>query len=103
MKLSLTGALIVLAVVLFFLGRFTAPVKTVEDTRKIDSLTRDIARSNDSLNHYRILSNTWFQKAMDAQRIKAVTRTIYTHDTIRINTFTDAQLDSAFRARYPLN
>lgn len=98
----------IVAVVLFFLGRFTAPVKTVEDTRKIDSLTRDLdkatkARDNaiDSMNHFIILSDTWFNEYQKLRKIKSITHTVYDNRKRAIDRLTDADLDSAFRAVYP--
>lgn len=94
---------IAVAIVFTFLGRLTAPVKTVEDLRKIDSLKRDIETREKSFSNYIIRSDQILQEAMANQRIKTITRTIYRNDTIFINRLTDIQLDSVFRARYPVN
>ena len=107
MKPNLTSALIVLAIILFFVGRFTAPATAVEDTRKIDSLKRDIfSRTKreqilmDSVNHYRIMSDTWYQQAMSAPKAKVVTRDRYDNTAKIIDRSSVPELDSMFVARY---
>lgn len=100
------GALIVGLII----GNLTAP-KTIEDNQKvIDSLKRDIqARERkineaiDSMNHYKVLSETWFQVANENIKKKTIYKTIYLRDTARNNSFTLDQLDSAFRAKYGSN
>ncbi len=106
MKPNLTSVLIVLAIVLFFVGRFTAPVKVVEDTHKIDSLIRDAAKRErreailkDSVNHYKILSDTWFKQAQN-KKIERIIIYKYNVDAAKISKFSKAEIDSAFTKRY---
>ncbi len=106
MKPTITSALIVLAIILFFVGRFTAPVKMVEDTHKIDSLIRDAAKHErreailkDSVNHYKILSDTWFEQAQN-KKIERVIIYKYNADTAKISKFSKDEIDSAFIKRY---
>lgn len=105
---NLTLPLIIVAVILFFVGRFTAPETIVEDKHKIDSLTRDLnsalrreAVAIDSTNHYKVQSNTWFNEFTKAEKNKSVTHTIYDNRKKTIDALLDADLDSAFRAVYP--
>ncbi len=104
-----SAIIVVIAFAVFFAGRFTAPVKEVEDTRKIDSLTKDIAKRDrretvlkDSVKFFRIMSDTWFEQAMKKQDGKIVTRTIYNNEKIRIDSLDTTGLSAEFSARYPV-
>jgi hypothetical protein len=99
---------ILLGAILFFLGRQTAPIETTQDTQKLDSLRKDIQQRErrerqlmDSVTHYRILSDTWFNLAQSHLKEKQALWLKYNNEVSHIDNLTDAQLDSAFRAKYP--
>ncbi|HQQ81955.1 MAG TPA: hypothetical protein PK059_02140 [Cyclobacteriaceae bacterium] len=99
---------VIAAIALFLIGRWTAPVTVVEDKRKIDSLVNDLDKAiflrdqaEDSMNHYRIQSDTWFAEYEKERKTKSVTHTVYDNRKKAIDRLTDADLDSAFRAVYP--
>ncbi len=107
MKKSIKIIIVVLAVgvVLFFAGRFTAPKPGKDYSREYDSirkvrlqLERELQMARDSTKHFVILSDTWFNEAMKAQKDKAKFKTLYDKEINRIHNFTDVQLDSAIRA-----
>lgn len=105
MKNIVVFFIIVLAV--FALGRFTAPTSHPNNQGKIDSLKKDIAarvkelaKARDSVRQLDILSTTWFNVAMEAQKAKVITRTIYRNDTSTISHLDSAGITKAFIARY---
>lgn len=107
MKLTPTIILCLVAVALFFAGRFTAAKPTQDNTREIDGLKRAIAsrdialkHSRDSIRQYSILADTWFKMSEETQKGKVITRTIYRNDTSKINDYSLPELDSMFRSRY---
>lgn len=109
MKQSVKFIIVVLAVgvVLFFAGRFTAPKPGKSFTHEYDSirrvrvqLERDLRSARDSVRHFVILSQTWFDLAQKAEKEKQKFKTLYVKEINRIHNFTDVQLDSAIRAVY---
>lgn len=97
-------------VVVFLIGRFSAPKPEQDNRRAIDRLVNDSRKRQkheavlkDSIQHLTILSNTWFKAYQDKEKEKVITRTIYVHDTTRNDRLKGTQLDSTLNARYGTN
>lgn len=99
------------AVVLFMVGRCTAP-KPDPDADRIKRESAKLQEENDDLRVQLDLSNqkweqseakgeAWHKEALEKQKEKIVYRTRQNETIKRIDSFDDRQLDSAFRARYP--
>lgn len=103
-----SAVLLILAIVLFALGRFTAPEKIVEDKRKIDSLTQDLNQAQkrelvhkDSIRQLIIMSDTWFTAYEKEKNSKSVTHTVYDNRKKAIDVMPDSTLFREFLAVYP--
>lgn len=101
------GFIIVLIVAgLFFLGRFTAPKgkDNLEYEKEVEALEADIRKNQDafavavdSMNHYKIMADTWFKLANKEQKSKVIIRTIYRNDTAFNHSLSVLQRDSVIR------
>ncbi len=105
-----SAILIIAAIALFFVGRFTAPPKEVEDTRRVDSITRELVKHikgeqmwKDSSAFKDILATTWFNEAMKNKKGERVIITKFNEDTTRNRSLTVLQRDSAIRAIFLKN
>lgn len=100
----------VVAVVLFMVGRCTAPRPENNELEKariaqLEAENKRLLKSVDSLEWAsqinREKAETYFKEAQAKQKEKIVYRTRQNEEVKRIDSFDDRQLDSAFRARYP--
>lgn len=105
--MKLTVILCLVAVALFFAGRWTAPKPGIDYQPKIDSLQRDIkARETreelaiDSMNHYRMMAETWYNEAEEAKKGKVIIRTVYKNELKKIERLNSLGIDSVFVLRY---
>lgn len=105
MKLSHVSISIIVACILFFVGRWTSPETVIDHKEEIEALKLDVKISEeqfkiavDSMNHYKILSNIWFNEAQNNRKAKTVTRTIYNEDTTRNRSMSVLERDSTIRA-----
>jgi len=103
MKLSLNVILILIAIGLFFVGRWTGPKHVVVDTHKIDSLIidkkqaeLDLAVFKDSVNQYKLIAHSWQLLAADKKE-RIVIQKIYAKDTAHNRSLSVLQRDSLIR------
>lgn len=106
MKQKAIIAAVIVAV--FLIGRFTSPKVTVQDHRKEDSLRNDLRVkgdqlriAQDSVNHYKIMADTYFNEAEKWRNAKTVIVTKYRNEINSINALPDSALFKQFSAVYP--
>lgn len=86
----------------------TAPPRVGENRALIDSLRsraynaeRERDKFKEEARQKDILADTWFKEAERLRTSKTIYITKHHHDTVRINSLTPNQLDSAIQSTYP--
>lgn len=107
MNRKLLSFLFVVAVI-FTVAIITGPDRVGENGDKVDSLKREVYkatrerdRARDSVKHFQIMSETYFQESERLRQSKTVYVTKYRNETKRIDSLSDPQLDSSLFAIYP--
>lgn len=92
---------------LFFVGRWTAPRHSDDDTRKYDSIVQAQkltiqarVRAEARSDSFRIVSEESYQAGLDAQKTKIVYQKIYEKDTAANHRYSPTERDSLLWARY---
>lgn len=109
MKNHLIAILFIAMVVLFFVGRWTAPEPVdPRDKAEIEQLKREKAnawqllnQAVDSMNVYKKNADAYRNRAILAEMDKILNQTKYEASVYRIDAYTPDQLDSLLIARYP--
>ena len=107
MNKYLTGVSVVIIVLFYFIGRWTAPDKVVDRQKEIDSLVRDkeialrlAAQHQEMETLYRNKAEQNLKRALEAEKVKVVHHTTYINEVNRNRSYSDAQRDSAILAIY---
>lgn len=107
MNRKLLSFLFVVAVI-FTIAIVTGPERVGENGDLVKSLQRDIYNheralrlARDSVKHFQIMADTYFNTAESLRKSKTVYVTRYKNEVKRIDSLSDPKLDSILRATYP--
>jgi len=107
MNKKLLSFLFVVAVI-FTIAIVTGPDRVGENGDLIKALQRDIYNhqralrlARDSIKHFQIMADTYFNTAESLRKSKTVYVTKYKNEVKRIDSLSDPQLDSSLFAIYP--
>lgn len=105
-QITLVMGLCIACIVLFFVGRMTAP-HDVTDTRVIDSLTIDnvkkgvrLKEKTDSMRILKAYGLKYYELSLLPPKEKIISRTVFNNEKIRNSNATDPELDSIIVSRY---